>query len=997
MSITTSRRAGRATAVIVATALGFSALGVLPSATVAAYADTQTSNGGTATVADVVSSGRAIHIEGTGWKTSSDGTGSTIAVKLGGALDTEPKSGPVTNPATNQSADGFDIWDAIQADDDGTFSADITFPTPDNTNPALESAWAVGTSHSLRLLSGAMRTPDTGRSLELTFTVGDGLVSTATTAANGQVTVTFSGGNFPDGEVLSVANGSTPLQWTSTGRPTTVTDTYTVPSDGTLSARVVLPAGTAPAGDLKLTITGDKGTNKDVTVQVPPSVAFDNGTAQGASGTLTLGNLVAAAKISSVKLGDTVLASDLTADGSGVATAPYEITKDLKPISQPLVIEQSAPSEQTYQLTQTIYPDETAAGAGRFVVTSSTEDLYQGLYQSAYSAKEKALYVTASDRGTGNSGFIYKLNPDTLAIEASHETTDHDGFTKTGAFGVGVDDVNGNIWVTNTGSGSVAVYKASDLDLVKQFPASTISHPRDIVYDPKTDRVFASSASEGSSAASTGYISVFEAKAPYDKVTDVQTGPRDVFNPVSLSLADGKLFSPSLGSNKVLSLDTSSLDPKFLTIDGINVGGRGASGIAYDAADKRLFIASQNSSEVVIADATTGETIKEVPTGRQALNVAFDEVHKLVYVANFGGTSVTVLDIDGNKIAALPIATSNHVSVDGLGNAFVVDKAASNKVWKIAPRIETIGGVDVLDPSAGAVTGKPDSTPLKVTVTKGQPIHLEGTNFRTKDGTSGSKIAVKPASISGSPTIAEIQADDQGTWSADVPFPSGWVAGDSQHLRLLTGSLTVGDSVRSIAVKVHVEPGAPDPVADTKVSAAAVKQVYGKSAKLSVAVSPKATGKVSVKVGAKILTANLASGKATLTIPARALKPGVHTLTVNYAGVAGKFKASSAKVKVTVVKAAPAVKVTAPKKVKRGKSASVTVTVKATGVQPTGKVTVSLSGKTKTVKLNSKGKAVAKIKVAKSTKPGKKKVSATYAGSSYVAKLKATTWITVRR
>lgn len=999
MTTPTPRRAGRTAAVVVATALAFSALGVLPTAGVA-YADTQMSNGGTATVADVVSTGSAIHIEGTGWTHPSSGTGSTIAVKLGGALDTEPAAGPVTNPATGQSADDFDIWAAVQAEDDGTFSADIPFPTPDNTKPALESAWGVGTTHSLRLLTGSMRSQDTGRSLVLTFTIGAGLTATATTATSGQVTVSFSGGAFPEGEVLSVAKGSTPLQWTITsGRTSTLADTYTVPASGALSARVVLAAGTAPAGDLTLTVTGDKGTHKDVTVQVPPSVAFDNGTALGASGTLTLGNLENGAVIASVKLGDTVLATDLTANGSGVATAPYAIPANISPVSYPLVISQTAPSAQTYKSTQTVYPDESLSGTGRFDLTSSSAELYQGLYQSAYSAKEKALYVTASDRGTGSNGVIYKLDPATLAVKASHETTDHDGFTKTGAFGVGVDDVNGNIWVTNTGSGSVAVYKASDLSLVKQFDANTISHPRDIVYDPKTDQVFASSASEGSSASSTGYISVFKAKAPYGKVKDVETGTRDVFNPVSLSLDNGTLFSPSLGSNKVVSLDTSTLQWKYLTIEGIDIGGRGASGIAYDAASKRLFVASQNSNEVVVADATTGATIKEVPTGRQALNVAFDKVHKLAYVANFGGTSVSVLDIAGNKIGSLPIATANHVSVDDQGNAFVVDKASSNKVWKITPRIETVGGIDVLDPTVNGVTGKAATTPLTVTVTEGDPIHIAGTNFRTKDGTSGSKIAVKPADVQGSPTIATIDADNNGTWAADVPFPTGWTAGDGQNLRLLSGSLKDGDTVRSIAVKVHVNAKAPtDPAVNTKLTAGAVKQTYGKTAKLSVSVTPKATGTVSVKAGKKTVTAKLSSGKATLTLPAKALAPGKHTLTVSYAGVKGAFKASSAKVSVTVTKAAPTAAVTAPKKVKRGRTATITVTVKATGVTPTGKVTVNLAGTKKTVKLSSKGKAVVKIKVAKRAKLGKKKLTVSYGGSSYVAAKKASTkWITVTR
>jgi hypothetical protein len=41
-------------------------------------------------------------------------------------------------------------------------------------------------------------------------------------------------------------------------------------------------------------------------------------------------------------------------------------------------------------------------------------------------------------------------------------------------------------------------------------------------------------------------------------------------------------------------------------------------------------------------------------------------------------------------VASLPIATANHIAVDGKGNAFVVDKATpNNKVWKITPRTDT--------------------------------------------------------------------------------------------------------------------------------------------------------------------------------------------------------------------------------------------------------------------------------------------------------------------
>jgi len=817
MSSTISRRAGRSAAALVASAVTLSAINLVAAG--AAHADTQSAaDGATATVADVVSSGSAIHISGTGWLNAKPNNGSTIAVKLGEATSTEPKSGPVINPADGTSADGFDIWAAIEAEDDGSFSADIPFPTPENTSPALATAWATGSTHTLRLLTGSMESGDPGRSVLLTFTVGAGLVSSATTASTGAVTVAFSGGVFPVGEVLSVKQGDVARQWTTTsGRTSTTAPTYTVPAAGTLSANVVLPAGSAPAGDVTLTITGDQGTSKTVTTVAPPAVSFDPGAMLGTTGKVTISNLAPGAQLASVALGGTTLGTDLTADADGTVKVDYSIPAAAA-TSLDLVVTQSAPSTHTWTLPQTVYPNELASGTGRFTLTSTTADqgLYQGFYQSAYSAKEDALYVTASDRGSGTKGFIYKLDPSTLAVEESVETVDHDGFTRTGAFGIGVDDVHGNVWVTNTGSASVAVYKESDLSLVQQFPANTITHPRDVVFDPSTDLVFVSSASEGSSATANGYISVFEADdkdgdgTKYEKVTDIQTGTRAFFNPVSLSLDGGVLVSPSLQGNKVVKITTADVvdgyTPTFVDIEGLNgvngTRGSGGSGIAYDADVNRVYVASQSGNEVVIADATTGEAIKEVPTGRGALNVVIDHVHKLVYVANFSGTSVTVLDLDGNKVASLPIASANHVSVDGKGNAFVVDKAAANRAWKITPHIETINDTELLNPTASGPAGTAATTPLSVDVTYGDDIHLEGTSFRTADGTSGSTLAVKLDSAGAS--VHTIEADEDGSWSLDLPFPTGWTVGDSHHLRLLSGSLKSGDTLRSIAVKVNV-------------------------------------------------------------------------------------------------------------------------------------------------------------------------------------------------
>ncbi|WP_456698135.1 fibronectin type III domain-containing protein [Aeromicrobium sp. P5_D10] len=190
------------------------------------------------------------------------------------------------------------------------------------------------------------------------------------------------------------------------------------------------------------------------------------------------------------------------------------------------------------------------------------------------------------------------------------------------------------------------------------------------------------------------------------------------------------------------------------------------------------------------------------------------------------------------------------------------------------------------------------------------------------------------------------------------------------------------------------QPSCSTPSTGTKVSASAGQMTYGKAGSVTVTVAAttgdaKPTGKVSTKVGGRSVAATLANGKATLKLPATSLKPGTRSLTVSYSGADGSFGASSKTVAVKVVKAKASVKVKGPKKVKRGKTATYTVTVTAPGIRATGKVTVKVAGKSRTVTLNAKGKAVVKVKIAKGTKPGRKTVTVTYRGDTYVGSAKA--------
>ncbi|WP_422771411.1 choice-of-anchor M domain-containing protein [Plantactinospora sp. WMMC1484] len=192
---------------------------------------------------------------------------------------------------------------------------------------------------------------------------------------------------------------------------------------------------------------------------------------------------------------------------------------------------------------------------------------------------------------------------------------------------------------------------------------------------------------------------------------------------------------------------------------------------------------------------------------------------------------------------------------------------------------------------------------------------------------------------------------------------------------------------------------APDPEpAATTVTAADVRQIYGRKAELTVAVTPNATGTVEVTLPgtSRKLTGTLANGQTRITLPARLLNPGKRTLTISYAGVTGTFQPSTGTATVTVVKATPKVKVEpGTPRVEPGGTATFTVTVTAAGVPPTGVVTVAVAGKTKATVLNKQGQATVKISLPPRTPAGTKAVTVSYLGDTYVAKGETATTIRV--
>jgi len=183
--------------------------------------------------------------------------------------------------------------------------------------------------------------------------------------------------------------------------------------------------------------------------------------------------------------------------------------------------------------------------------------------------------------------------------------------------------------------------------------------------------------------------------------------------------------------------------------------------------------------------------------------------------------------------------------------------------------------------------------------------------------------------------------------------------------------------------------------ATTALTVPAVSTAFGKSARLSYAVTGVGTGSVQVREGAKVLaTGSFADGKGSVALPALAV--GSHALTVTYAGRYGALASTTAS-RVTVVKAASSIGSVsvAPKKIKAKKTAAKLVVGVSSAVgAPTGTVTVKLKGKKVGSAALKGGKATVKLK--KFAKKGKQTLTVTYGGSATVVGATKTVKVTVK-
>jgi YVTN family beta-propeller protein len=206
-----------------------------------------------------------------------------------------------------------------------------------------------------------------------------------------------------------------------------------------------------------------------------------------------------------------------------------------------------------------------------------------------------------------------------------------------GAHGIALARDLNRGFITCGRDSSVAVFALDSLRVVARVPV-TGRNPDAILYEPASRRVFAFN---GGSANAT----------VIDGATNKVVGTVALGGRPELPAADGMgtVFVNLEDKSMVEAIDAATMTVKA---EWPIAPGEEPTGLAMDAATRRLFIACHNKM-MVIMDADDGTIVGTVPIGERVDGADFDPALKRAYSSNGDGTLTVVQEVDTNTFRVL--------------------------------------------------------------------------------------------------------------------------------------------------------------------------------------------------------------------------------------------------------------------------------------------------------------------------------------------------------
>lgn len=430
-------------------------------------------------------------------------------------------------------------------------------------------------------------------------------------------------------------------------------------------------------------------------------------------------------------------------------------------------------------------------------------------------------------------------------------------------YGIAYDEATGYVWVTQTRVNKVSVFDPATDKIIWSSAEGDVNHPREVRIDSSSGKVFVSGSGGVSVFDTTLHalvkkIEFTDAKGESDTAMNMHVDSADgkLYVP-SLSAGTVKVIdTKSYEVEKTIQLHKENAEAALNPSD-----------VTIDKSLKEIYVSSQGdrkgtNSGITVYDLETGAYKKTIPFGTQALAITSDEARDLLYVTDYGTGNVGVVDArTGTVVSQVSTgATSgaNDVLVTADGSAYAVARSIEGAsaietdytidkttgeyrtsstepkgtdnadspitpgvMVKINTTVETTAKPAAQTSSEELVKTYADGAKLYAVKdwTTGETLKLRGEGFKTQDGSKGSVLAVKlnkgrisakeepkfnGADGNSAGVWAYIQADENGNFTAELPYPTtensnlteNLKAGDKVSVFLLSGSMVEGDTAR---------------------------------------------------------------------------------------------------------------------------------------------------------------------------------------------------------
>ena len=430
-------------------------------------------------------------------------------------------------------------------------------------------------------------------------------------------------------------------------------------------------------------------------------------------------------------------------------------------------------------------------------------------------------------------------------------------------YGIAYDEATGYVWVTQTRVNKVSVFDPATNKIIWSSAEGDVNHPREVRVDPSSGKVFVSGSGGISVFDTTRHalvkkIEFTDAKGESDIAMNMHVDSADgkLYVP-SLSAGTVKVIdTKSYEVEKTIQLHKENAEAALNPSD-----------VTIDKSLKEIYVSSQGdrkgaNSAITVYDLETGAYKKTIPFGNQALALASDEARDLLYVTDYGTGNVGVVDArTGTVVSQVSTgATSgaNDVLVAADGSVYAVARSIEGAsaietdytidkttgeyrtsstepkgkdnadspitpgvMVKINTTVETTAKPAAQTSSEELVKTYADGAKLYAVKdwTTGETLKLRGEGFKTQDGSKGSVLAVKlnkgrisakeepkfnGAEGNSAGVWAYIQADENGNFTAELPYPTtensnlteNLKSGDKVSVFLLSGSIVEGDTPR---------------------------------------------------------------------------------------------------------------------------------------------------------------------------------------------------------